>query len=655
MPKIFLTCFLLFNVLCLAQENYFPHSFEVKLNDVKATTFSKDSTANALVIYEKGNSYVDPSDFELKTEIECKLKILNREGFNEATIVIPLYKNKSNSQKVYKIVASTYNLDSGDQITETHLSKKDIHTEIYNDNYDLVKFTLPNIKEGSVITYKYELTSPFMFNYKGWNFQDEIPKLYSEYNTSIPGNWQYHIKLYGGKQLMINESKVAERCLTTFNGGVAHCAISKYAMKDIPAFIEENYMTSKHNYLARIEYELMVFTNFTGEVNKYSKTWDNVDDELKREKSVGRQILKSIEPTEILPASIINEKDALKKAKDIYYFVQDNYTWDGNYSIYNDELSVKELLKNKSGNVASINILLHNLLDASGIDVKPIIMSTRENGFTTKEIPVISEFNYLLNQVSIDNKNYLLDATDNYLAFGDVPFRCLNGYGRLLDFKNGCSWIDISPKQTTFTMYNTALNFDNDENLIGEVKRKSSGYHAVQSKKHYFPNKTKYLEDLSNNLPLIEISDYNLVSEDKTSDDFYETYNIQYKTEQIGQNIYLNPFFNRFISENPFKLQERTYPVDFGYKTNYVYTFQINLGSKYSLIEKPKDTNLSLPNNEGQLIFSSKIIDNTINLILKFNLKSPAYTPEYYPYLKEIFNKLVDIQQNSIFVLKANS
>ncbi|MCH4552930.1 transglutaminase domain-containing protein [Aestuariibaculum lutulentum] len=655
MTKFTTALILLLNLYCFAQENYYPYSFNVKPEDVKAEAFSKDSTANALIIYERGNSYVDNEDFELKTEIECKLKILNREGFDEATIVIPLYKNKDNSQKVFNIVASTHNIISGDKIEETTLSKKDIHNEEYNENYNLVKFTLPNIKEGSVITYSYKITSPFMFNYKGWNFQGDIPKLYSEYNTSVPANWQYHIKLIGGKKLMTNESKIAKHCLTTFNGGVADCTISKYAMKDIPAFIEEDYMTSKHNYLARIEYELKSFKNFTGAVNHYTKSWDDVDDELKKEKSVGRQILKSIDAKEFLPETIINETDILKKAKAIYFFVQENYTWDGKYSIYNDELSVKELIKNKSGNVSSINILLHNLLDASGIEVKPIIMSTRENGFATKEIPVISDFNYLTVQAIVDNNTYFLDATERYLTFGEIPFRCLNGYARLLDFKSGSSWIDINPIRTTYTMYNTELNFDDEKNLIGEVKRKSSGYHALYSKERYFPNKNSYVDELSNSLPNTEISDYNLISEDKTSDNFYETYNIQYKTEQIGDNIYLNPFFDKFTSENPFKLQERTYPVDFGYRTNYMYSFKINLGDKYTLLEKPQDTNLSLPSNSGQLIFTSELVDNSINLILKFNLKSPAYPPEFYPYLKEIFNKLVDIQQNSIFVLKSNS
>src|SRR5690606_14567571 len=98
------------------------------------------------------------------------------------------------------------------------------------------------------------------------------------------------------------------------------------------------------------------------------------------------------------------------------------------------------------GNVSSINILLHNLLEETGIDVKPVLLSTRNNGFATKIFPVISEFNYLIVHANINNETFFLDATDKYLSFGEIPFRCLNQYGRLLDFKNGSDWIDIAPK-----------------------------------------------------------------------------------------------------------------------------------------------------------------------------------------------------------------
>jgi hypothetical protein len=490
-----------------------------------------------------------------------------------------------------------------------------------------------------------------MFNYKTWYFQDDIPTLYSEYRASIPGNYDYNIKLVGGRKLTTNTSKLKKDCLHAFNGGISNCGEYVYAMENIPAFIEEDYMTSKSNYLAKIEYELKTIRRFDGTIDNYAKTWETVDKEFKTDKDIGRQLSKSIDATELLNPDIINEVDTLKKATAIYKYVQDHYTWNEEYHIFND-VSIKDLIKNKSGNVSSINILLHNLLKESGIDVKPVLLSTRSNGFATKVFPVISEFNYLIVQATINNKNYLLDATDKYLSFGQVPFRCLNYYGRLMDFKKGSEWIGISPGEPSKIYYKAELNIDANQNFTGKADAKYTGYHGLSRKKSYFTNKDAYIEKLEDSAPFIEISDYNVSNTDKTSPDFTESYQIEYNTENTGDRLYLNPFFNKFFNENPFKLQERTYPIDFGYKDTYLYMFKLNFGNDFTVLEKPKDVFMGLPNNSGTISLSTTVLNNSINLIMKIDFKGLIYPPEYYPYLKEFMSKIVDIQKNSIILLK---
>lgn len=650
MKKTLFLILIHFSLLSFSQENYSSESYNVSLDDIKSSTFVKDTTANALVIYESGNSYVDRDEFDLRTEIKRKIKILKREGFNKANITVYLYNSNKSDEKVKKITATTYNIIDG-EVVKTNINEKDIFEEKYDENHTLVKFTLPNIKEGSVITYSYTLISSFMFNYKSWDFQSDIPKMYSEYNTSIPANWDYNIKLIGGKKLFKNESKIEKECLIAGNGGVAGCSNSIYVMKDIPAFIEENYMTTKNNYLARIEYELKTFQDFKGIKNNYAKTWETVDRELKLDDNIGKQLSKSIKVEEVLPLEIINETDALKKATSIYQFVQSNYTWNEEYRIFKD-VSVKDLIKDKSGNVSAINILLHNLLEESGIEVKPILLSTRNNGFATTIFPVISEFNYLIVQAKINDKSYFLDATDKYLSFGDIPFRCLNQYGRLLDFKNGSTWIDIEPSAPSTILYKADLNIDDEQTISGTIDTKYTGYHALSSKKSYFSNKESYIEKLENNSPYIEISNHEVVNEDITSSHFSETYNIEYNSDNTSETLYLNPFFKIFFSENPFKLQERTYPIDFGFKDTYLYMFKLNLNDKYTVLEQPKDLVLKLPNNAGMLSLTSKVLNNGVNLIMKIDFKESIYPTEYYPYLKEFMTKVVNTQKNSIILLK---
>ncbi|MGB1308689.1 MAG: DUF3857 domain-containing protein, partial [Oceanihabitans sp.] len=439
MNKIYSLLLILITSFSYSQEHSFSsNSYKVTGNDLETNTFKKDSTANALVIYEFGNSYIDKSSFYLKHEFKQKLKILNRKGFDNATITIYLYNSGSKKEKISKILATTHNLVDG-KVVKTELKKSDIYTEKYNDNYTLVKFTLPNIQEGSVISYSYKLTSPFIYKYKSWSFQSETPKLYSEYNTSIPANYEYHIKLVGSIPLTKNLVTKEHNCLEGGRGTFADCLNSIYVMENIPAFIDEDYMTTRENYLSRIEYELSVFKGFDGTVDNITKRWRDVDKEIKNDANIGKQYLKKVSSKSLLSSELINETDPLIKATKIYEYVQNNYTWNKKYNIFND-ISVKKLIKEKSGNVSEINALLHNLLKDNDIQVNPILISTRNNGLPTKIYPVISDFNYILIQATIDGKEYLLDATDPFLSFGQIPFRCLNQYGRILDFKTISLW-----------------------------------------------------------------------------------------------------------------------------------------------------------------------------------------------------------------------
>ncbi|GGG43081.1 DUF3857 domain-containing protein [Bizionia arctica] len=645
MKTFYLTYFLIASFCIQAQSNFNSKDYSVTLDDIQTNVFDQDSTANAIVLYEYGKSYIDDQTFNLVSEVKRKIKILNSNGFDKATISIVLHQDGSKKEIIKNIMATTYNLN-GTSVIHTKLRDSDIYKEQYNTKNTITKFTLPNVKEGSVITYSYTTESPYIYNYQGWEFQDDIPKLYSEYNTSIPANYEYHIKLVGFLKLKVNESAIESTCITVRGGGYADCTVSKYVMEDVPAFIEEDYMTTKDNYLSKLGYELNTVKLFDGRIDKISKTWKDVDKELKSDSRFGRQLSVNVSNESVFP-----ETDPLKRAESIYAYVQNKFTWNEKYNIFGD-ISIKDLMKTKSGNVSEINILLHNLLEENNIEVLPVLLSTRANGFTTKLFPVISEFNYLIVQATINNQTYLLDATDPYMSFGELPFRCLNGDGRLLDFKNGSTWIEISPKKTSTIQYKVDLKLEENDLLVGKVNVNATGYHAYPLKKSYYSNQSEYLKQYQEKYNLITFSDHKVTSKDKTSFDYQEEFTIEYPTENINENLYINPFLFKLMSENPFKLKDRTYPIDFGYKDAYLYTLKIDLNNNYEILEIPEEVNMSLPNNKGLLIFSTKIIDNDLVLYFKFTFNEPIYNPEYYESLKVFMSTIVDAQKNSLIVLK---
>ena len=237
-------------------------AMEVFKSDLELTSYSKDSTANALVIYDYGNSFVDDKTFWLRVQNEQKIKILRTEGIDRGQFEVKLYKGKTSKEKIENIKGTTYNLENG-EIRKTHLTKTAIFEE-ENENYTLVRFVLPNVKVGSVITVSYETQSRFMSKYQPWYFQGEDPVLYSEYNTSIPANYEYHIKRVGAIPFDTHDISLKKQCLVLGNGASADCSISKYIMKNIPAYKPEDYTTTSLNYTSRIEYEMSVIKTFDG-------------------------------------------------------------------------------------------------------------------------------------------------------------------------------------------------------------------------------------------------------------------------------------------------------------------------------------------------------------------------------------------------------
>lgn len=410
----------------------------------------------------------------------------------------------------------------------------------------------------------------------------------------------------------------------------------------------------KDNYLSRLEYELKTHKNIEGRNSTFTKTWKTVEKELKTEPTIGKQLNKSIDLENLFANDkILKNDNTLKKAKQIYSHIQENYTWNNKFNLFKD-VSIKNIVKNKTGNNTEINILLHNILKSADIDVKPVLLSTRNNGFATKIYPVISDFNYLIVQATINNKTYFLDATDKYLSFGEIPFRCLNQYGRLLDFKEGGYWVDIKPQLISSIQHLVKLKLNEDGIVDGTLNSKYTSYKALNKKRKFYNHShDDYINDFENNHKSLEVLDHKIKSKGIKDNSFIETFKIKYTEDNlVAEIVYLDPFILKFFTKNPFKLQKRTYPIDFGYTDSYSYSYEIDLGNTYTILEKPKDQIVKLPNNTGNFAFGTSLLGNKLILNFRIEFRNAIYGAEYYPFLKKFFAKIVDTQTKSLIVLQ---
>ncbi|MGB5819822.1 MAG: DUF3857 domain-containing protein [Saonia sp.] len=615
-------------------------------------SYEKDKTASAVVLLEKGNVYFEviENHIFLIKNYYTKIKILDKKGFDQANISIPFYFTSENSEKIKDIEAFTHN-----GAIKTGLSREHVYRMETGTSNGEMRFTFPNIKIGSILEYKYTLVSPFFFKLEGWDFQSHIPKIYSEFNAKIPRNYAYNRSLIGSLPLMINESFVASDCFQLPKPWEASdCEVLTYAMKDVPAFKEEEFMLSSKNYASRLEFELSEYFTIDRIRKKFTKSWKDVDREFAKDTDIGGQLTKNGFFKKNVPEGLLTKGDPITRAKNIYSFIQGHYTWNGQFGIYKN-VRVKEAFDARKGSIGEINISLINLLNAAGIETHLMLLSTRKNGLPKKTHPVMYDFNYIVAKTTIDGKDYLLDASEKINPFGMLPYRCLNSYGRVMDFKNESYWLDILPEKKNSHIVRAQIKFDPTQNkAFGIFDEINIGYEAVKKRKHISGfNEQSYLDGIMEGFDDdFNITSYKLFKERNHDKLVSERFGFELENVLNGQTVYLDPFLIKFFEQNPFQLEESNYPVDFGYPRNYSYQVNIEVPEGYRVESLPKKQTVAMDGNIGKLKFDHQVAENKIALFFTLDFHSPYYVSEAYIPLKELLNKVIEVQHNSLVVLK---
>ena len=413
-----------------------------------------DSSTNAVVVAEVGKSefIAERSSFTMKFTAKRRIKIISKNGFDAATISIPLYvSNNNDGEKLDALSAYTYNIENG-EIIETKLDRASVFTEKTSDHWIKKKFTFPALKEGSIIEYSYTVFSDYFFNLQPWTFQGAYPVLWSQYEAGIPEFYKYVILSQGYQPFLINKITQAQASFsfidikysndqsggfTTIQGNAATPGFTingmvdyhMWIMKNVPALKEEPFTTTVDNSIAKIEFQLNQVAFPNSPRRNVMNTWENVARELMVNDDFGIPINKANNWLDDEDAVILkNATTKLEKAQKIFEYLRNNFACNNNYTKYT--VGLKEVFKKKSGSVADINLLLIAMLRNQQIDANPVILSTRANGFTHEFYPLLGRYNYVIAKVEIDNSSFYLDATVPELAFGKLPSKVYNGQAR---------------------------------------------------------------------------------------------------------------------------------------------------------------------------------------------------------------------------------
>jgi transglutaminase-like putative cysteine protease len=646
---------------------------KVSIAELEQKVHPKDTAAVAAILFKKGDTrfeYSQSDGFIVVTVVSMRIKIYKKEGYDWANQEVRyLSGNSSVKESVHFSDAVTYNLVEG-KIEKSKLKSEGEFDEKSNRYWNKKKITLPNIKEGSVLEYRYTLRTDYIGKLREFNFQASIPIEFSEYNTYVPEYFVYNSKLKGfiAPQIKVEKSNNSIRINgkdrtqgrgfntpnTTFTSDIIEYLETRttYSSQKMPAIKEEAFVNNIDNYTSSLEQELSM-THYPNESLKpYSTEWNAVVKNIYDNEDFGIELNKTGYFEEDLKAVIVGLKKQDDIISAILNYVKSTVKWN-EYNGYSCDDGVKKAYKDKTGNVAEINLMLTAMLRKAGLKANPVLISTRSNGIAL--FPNRTAFNYVIVAVEAPEGLILLDATNKFSTPNVLPFRDLNWLGRLIRKDGTSEEVDLMPKKASIDNVFMNYSIDPTGKITGKLRRQRTDHNAMSFRSEIENTKEEeYLEKLENENEKIEIADYSRTNEKDVQLPIIETCSFVGNNlcELIGEKMYINPLLFFTKEHNPFKQETREYPIDYGFPFLDKYTINIDIPEGYVVETLPKSTQLNMEDNLGSFKFISNAAGNKIQLSISHQINSPIVSSEYYSMLKEYYQSMIAKETEKIVLKK---
>ncbi len=645
---------------------------KVTVEELQQKVHPSDSSAAAAILFKKGETifeYSEREGFVMITKVKTKIKIYKKEGYEWANHAETYYLANDSKETVDYSDAVTYNLVDG-KIVKTKLKSDGEFDQKINKYWGQKKITMPNVTEGCIVEYEYSLRSPNFGTLKDWNFQTTIPVNFSEYITFIPEYYYYKPNQKGyifpkivtekqrGNILLTSAERSGRNSFSTATATASQDKIdfevtkTTYIAANLPAMKDEAFVNNIENYMSSVAHELSMVKFPNKAIKYYSTDWASLTKTIYEHPDFGTELGKTGYFEDEVNALIAGMSNPAEKIAVIFNYVKSNVHFNDYYSYYCND-GVRQAFKNKTGNVAEINLMLTAMLRYAGINANPVLVSTRSNGVAF--FPNRSAYNYVIAAVEVNDGLILLDATEKYSLPNVLPLRDLNWFGRLIRKDGTSTTVNLVPKSFSNENINMLANLSANGEINGKVRRDLTDQNALSFRqKNVGTNKDNYLEILENENNKIEISDYVIENEMTLSKPIVEKYAFKSTNdvEIIGDKLYVSPLLFFTEKTNPFKQETREYPVDFGFPTQTKYNISLEIPEGYIIESLPKPINLSTENKLGSFKWNIVASGNKIQIAVTAEINEAIVAPDYYLIIKDFFQKMNEKQSEKIILKK---
>ena len=625
-----------------AQDNVNMKFGKPTKEEMQMTVYEADPDAEAVVLCRLTDvEYtVQTASYLVDYREKCRIKVLKPNGARFAKVVVPYQMNMSvgnnvnglkvtgfalpkpggssdsyfedeagsmtegvfgtdADESVEDIKAVAFNMENG-KVVKTTLKKSDIvNKKIDEQNYQ-VEFTVPGVKEGTVIEYEYNIHSQIFWELRDWYAQCEIPVVYAKLDMNIPNYLIFNIEDHGIQRLTytctVGSLKYKVETDPLANPMWVNTNHYVYLGKNLMGMPKDDYVWNAQDYWAGITAELKQYRLLGMTQMDYAKTWEQIDEMILGSDDLGIHMYDhSPLQKELKEAGIEGIADLRERVAAVYKLVMGKVKWNGKYEL--SPALTSETLKKGSGSNADINLLLMQSLHDVGITAAPVLLRTRDLGQLPYNFPSVSKLStYIVGVIMPSGGNIYLDVSNKNGLPNMLPDVMLVERARLVQKGKKGEWVNLQNVSKSENTTSIEATLSADGTLSGKQTTNNKMGETVES-----------------------------------------AYNK--KGQVTDGRISICPFPDKMI-ENPFTAETRKMPVEFPCISSDRTIINITLPEGYVVEGEPRNTTITTPDKgiEGRVL--TILTDGRVQMSCQVSVKKISHSEKNYAELRQIFDML---------------
>ncbi|MCS2584106.1 DUF3857 domain-containing protein [Bacteroides sp. BFG-551] len=636
--------------------------------ELSLTSYAPDTTATAIYLFHQGQSdFVYHDGFQLTTEHWVRIKILKPQGVSYADVSVPYYSptdRDEGQERASDIEGCSYNMENGKCI-KTSMKRESISFERINNLYKMLKFSLPAVKEGTVIEYHYKLYSDYFSHIDNWMMQEELPMLYNQYKITIPHVFIYNIELRGKDYIQVKQRDSSIHA-TEREGGSA--GVSKdfivsaqettFTSRNLPAIRQdEPYCWCPEDYKVQVSFDLQG-TQFTpNEYKPYSQKWEDVDNQLlKPENTQFGKYLSFTNPFRPETKQAYNSEMSFEeKIICAFRILKKKMAWNGRYQLYSKEL--EKVIPKGNGSNADLNFILISILKDFGLEAYPVVLSRRSSGMLPYNFPSLQKLNtFIVAVYDINKQKYVfLDGSMDVPALNILPLELSVNKARILSpkEKEEKKWVNVMALADNKSFMKIEARLEGNQ-VKGHRSTILYGQEAVEYQANEKHKQDSIVSNPESNGSLknkLTVTNLKVKKQENDQALIEEEFDFVLQTDRTDDHLYINPMLFPHLKSNPFIRTERVLPIEFPYPYKFTMLATLTLPEGYEVEETPQPQVIRTQGDGLQCKYMIQRQGNTISLNYIFYLKEPIFLTEQYKQLQELWTKVIE-KNNEILVLK---